>query len=166
MPISSSTVVLGRCIADMLGSIIGLAIMIVSGLLLGWKWNDGAGGFISAISLLLLLRFALLWVGIYVGLLVKGPESVAPIQILVWPIGFLSSIFVNPVTMPSWLGTIAEWNPLSATSAAIRMLFMNPGWQGDSWVTQHALTLSVIWPLVLIALFLPLSIRCFRQLQG
>ena len=42
------------------------------------------------------------------------------VQVLVWPIGFLSSAFVSPDTMPAWLGAIATWNPLSATATAIR----------------------------------------------
>ncbi len=81
LPMSASAVVLGRCIADVLNSIVGLALLI------------GAG-------LLLLLRFALLWVGIFFGLRARGPESVAAVQILVWPISFLSNVFVNPSTMP------------------------------------------------------------------
>ena len=80
-----------------------------------------------AFGLLLLLRFALLWVGIYLGLIAEGPESVAAVQILVWPIGFLSSAFVAPSTMPGWLGAIAEWNPLSATVDRVPGAVRQPG---------------------------------------
>ena len=165
MPISASAVVLGRCIADMLNSVVGLAIMIVAGLLLGWRWNDGLAAASSAIGLLLLLRFALLWIGIYIGLNAKGPESVVAVQILVWPIGFLSSVFVDPSTMPSWLGAIAQWNPLSVTASATRQLFMNPGWQGDSWIVQNAVLMAIVLPLLIIAMFLPLSVRKYRRLS-
>ena len=58
------------------------------------------------------------------------------VQILVWPLGFLSNAFSDPGSMPGWLGTIAEWNPLSATVAATRELFGNPGWESDSWVAD------------------------------
>src|SRR5579863_3567230 len=138
LPMSASAVVLGRCIADMLNSIVGLATLIGTGLLLGWRWHAGLDAVLAAVGLLLLLRFALLWVGIFFGLLAKGPESVASVQILVWPISFLSNVFVNPSTMPSWLGAIAQWNPLSATTSAIRQLFLNPGWQANAWVSEHA----------------------------
>jgi ABC-2 type transport system permease protein len=165
MPMSSSAVVLGRCIADMLNSIVGLAIMIAAGLLLGWRWHGSLGSALAAIGLLLLLRFALLWVGIFIGLNAKGPETVASVQILEWPVGFLSNVFVDPSTMPSWLGTIAQRNPLSATSSAIRELFLNPGWQGGSWVSENSLLIAITWSVLLTAIFLPLSVRKYRGLS-
>jgi hypothetical protein len=67
--------------------------------------------------------------------------------------------------MPGWLGAIAAWNPLSATVAASRALFGNPGWGGESWPAQHALLLAVVWPLLLIVIFFPLSVRAFRRLS-
>jgi ABC-2 type transport system permease protein len=139
--------------------------MIAAGLLLGWRWHAGLDAALAAVGLLLLLRFALLWVGIFMGLIAKGPESVAAVQILVWPISFLSNVFVDPATMPSWLGTIAQWNPLSVTASATRALFMNPGWQGSSWVSENAWLLAIVWPVLLIAIFLPLSVRKYRRLS-
>ncbi|MER5646903.1 ABC transporter permease [Streptosporangium sp. NPDC002524] len=166
MPMSASAVVMGRGIADMLNSAVGLAVMIVTGLLLGWRAGGGPSAALTAVGLLLLLRFALLWVGIFVGLVAGGPEVVTSVQIFVWPVGFLSSVFVDPATMPGWLGAIAEWNPLSATATAARQLFGNPGWGGESWVAQNAVLMAVAWPLLLIAVFLPLSTRTFRRLGG
>lgn len=164
MPMSSSAVVLGRCWADLLNSAAGLAVIIGAGLLVGWRAHGSAGATLGAVGLLLLLRFALLWVGIYLGLVVRGPEAVGVVQILVWPVGFLAGTFVAPATMPGWLGTIAEWNPLSSTSAAARELFGNPGWSGDSWIAQHPVLMAVVWPVVLVAVFFPLSVRRYRRL--
>ncbi|MFF3439617.1 ABC transporter permease [Streptosporangium sp. NPDC002721] len=166
MPMSASAVVMGRGAADMLNSVVGLAVMIVTGLLLGWRAGGGLSPALAAVGLLLLLRFALLWVGIFAGLVAGGPEAVTSVQILVWPVGFLSSVFVDPATMPGWLGAIAEWNPLSATATAARRLFENPGWGGDSWAAQNATLMALVWPLLLIAVFLPLSTRTFRRLGG
>jgi ABC-2 type transport system permease protein len=149
----------------MLNSIVGLAIMIGVGLLLGWRWHAGLDAALVAVGLLLLLRFALLWVGIFLGLTAKGPESVAAVQILVWPFSFLSNVFVDPATMPAWLGAIAQWNPLSATVLATRELFLNPGWQGEPWIAENALLLAVVWPALLVAIFLPLSARKYRRLS-
>jgi ABC-2 type transport system permease protein len=165
LPISAAAVVLGRCIADMLNSIVGLAILVVAGLLLGWRWHAGLNAALAAIGLLLLLRFALLWMGIFVGLIAKGPESVTTVQILVWPISFLSNVFVDPSTMPAWLGMIAQWNPLSATASATRALFMNPGWQGSSWIAENAVLMAIVWPAWLTAIFLPLTVRKYRRLS-
>jgi ABC-type multidrug transport system permease subunit len=87
------------------------------------------------------------------------------LQILVWPLGFFSSAFASPESMPGWLGAIAEWNPLSATAAAARELFGNPGVGGESWVAQHAIPMAVVWPLVLVAVFFPLSVRAYARLS-
>jgi ABC-2 type transport system permease protein len=123
-------------------------------------------GALTAVPLLLMLRFALLWVGIFVGLIAPGPETVVAVQILVWPISMLSNIFVDPATMPGWLGALASWNPLSATATATRELFGNPTWASASWVNEHALLLSVIWPVAITAVFAPLAVRAYRRLGG
>ncbi|WP_144119224.1 ABC transporter permease [Catellatospora sichuanensis] len=159
LPIHSASVVLGRCLADLMNSAVGLVVLVGAAAALGWRWQEGLGRALAAFGLLLLLRFALLWVGIFLGLVVKGPESVTMVQILVWPVGFLSGVFVDPATMPTWLGTIAQWNPLSATAAASRELFGNPG-----LIPDHAMLLAVLWPLLLTAIFLPLSVHRYRRL--
>jgi ABC-2 type transport system permease protein len=164
MPMAPSAVVAGRSLADMLNSGLGLAVMLACGLLVGWRWHGSLGAAALAVGLLLLLRFALLWVGVYLGLAAKSPEAVAAVQILVWPLAFFSNAFVAPATMPGWLGTVAEWNPLSATAAATRELFGNPGWGGDSWAAEHALAMAVAWPLVLLVVFVPLSVRRYQRL--
>lgn len=164
MPMSPSAVVLGRCLADLLNTVVGLAVLIVTGLLLGWRWHNGAASALAAVGLLLLLRFALLWVGIFLGLLAKSPESLMPVQILIWPVGFLSNVFVQPASMPSWLTFLADWNPLSSTAAAARSLFGNPGWADDSWLAQQSVLMAVLWPLLLVCIFLPLSVRAYARL--
>ncbi|HSA53847.1 MAG TPA: ABC transporter permease [Yinghuangia sp.] len=165
MPIAPSAVVAGRCAADLLNSVAALAVMVVCGRLVGWSWHDGVARALAAFALLLALRFALLWVGIALGLTAKGPESLVAIQVLVWPIGFLSNTFASPESMPGWLGAIAEWNPLSATVAATRELFGNPGWGGDSFAARHAIELAVAWPVLITAVFFPLAVRRFARLN-
>jgi ABC-type multidrug transport system permease subunit len=165
IPMSAGAVVAGRCIADMLSSVLGLAVILVAGLAVGWRWHDAASKLALGLVLLLLLRFALLWLGIYLGLIVKGPEAVVGIQILVWPLGFLSSIFVAPSTMPAWLGTTAQWNPLSATATATRHLFGNPSVTGHSWIAVHAILMAVVWPVLIAGLFVPLAVHRYRHLD-
>jgi ABC-type multidrug transport system permease subunit len=160
-----SAVVGGRAIADMLSSALGLAVLLVCGLLVGWGWHGSAADAMAAVGLLLLLRFAFVWVGIYLGLVVRNPEAVVAVQILVWPIGFLSNAIAPTATMPGWLGTLAEWNPVSATASATRELFGNPGWGGVSWADQHALFLAVAWPLLILAVFVPLAVRRWQRLS-
>ena len=163
MPMSPSAVVVGRVAADMIHSVAGLAVMAACGVLIGWRVEDGAAKALAGFGLLLLLRFALIWMGVHLGLTARGPESVAAVQILVWPIGFLSSALIAPSTMPGWLGAIAEWNPMSATVTACRELFGSPV-AGDSWAVQHSLLLALVWPLVIAAVFVPLSVRRYRAM--
>jgi ABC-2 type transport system permease protein len=165
MPMAPSAVVLGRSIADMMGSALGLSVMVACGLVVGWRWHESIGQTLLAVGLLLLLRFSLLWVGIYRGLMVKSQEAVAAVQILVWPVLFLSNTFVAPETMPGWLGAISEWNPLSATVAATRELFGNPGWGGETWISRNVSLMAVLWPIVIFAVFFPLSVRRYRRLS-
>jgi ABC-2 type transport system permease protein len=165
LPMSSGAVVLGRCIADMLDSLVTLIVLVAAGLALGWRWHGTFLEALAAFALLLLLRFALLWVGIFIGLSIKNAQSVATVQVLIWPVGFLSSAFVATSTMPNWLGAIAQWNPISSTATAARSLFDNPDAAASSWIGDHALVAAVIWPVVLIAVFLPLAASRFRHLS-
>jgi ABC-2 type transport system permease protein len=165
MPMAPSAVVVGRGIADLLNSALGLAVMVACGLLVGWQWHRGSALALAAVGLLLLLRFGLLWVGVYLGLASRSPETLVAVQILVWPLGFLSNVFAAPATMPGWLATIAEWNPLSATASATRELFGNPGVGGESWAAQHAVLMAIVWPVLLLAVFFPLSVRRYRRLS-
>ena len=93
-------------------------------------------------------------------------ESVGAVQILVWPLSFLSNLFVDPATMPAWLGAIASVNPLSATASATRELFGNPGWDDGSALAEHALALAVGWPVAISVVFAPLAVRAYRRLGG
>jgi ABC transporter DrrB family efflux protein len=164
MPIAPSAVVVGRAAADMAFSLAVLAVLVACGLAVGWESHGSAGDVLLAVALLLLLRFAFVWVGIYLGLLARSPQTVVAVQILVWPIGFLSGAFVAPESMPGWLGTLAAWNPLTSTTEAVRDLLGNPGWGGTSWVAEHAGLMAVLWPLALVAVFLPLSVHRYRRL--
>jgi ABC transporter DrrB family efflux protein len=164
LPMAPSAVLVGRSTADMLNSVIGLAAILCCGLVVGWRPHGSVAETVVAIALLLLLRFALLWIGIYLGLVIKTPTVVPLVQTLEFPLGFLSNAFVASSTMPAWLGTAADWNPLSSTVAATRELFGNPGASGDSWITWHATLMAVVWPLVLLAIFAPLSVRRYRRL--
>lgn len=163
MPMAASAVVLGRSVTDMIYSTVGLAIMIGAGLVLGWRWHGTIGATLAAFGLLLLLRFAMLWLGIFLGLIIPGPSAVNAVWTLLFPLTMVSAAFAPTETMPAWLGFVAEWNPLSATIYATRDLFGNPGVGGASWVSQNATLLAVVWPVLLVAIFLPLSVHRYRH---
>nr|WP_092530354.1 ABC transporter permease [Amycolatopsis arida] len=165
MPIAPSAVVTGRCAADMLRAAADLAALVGCGLLVGWRAHGGLGAILAAIGLLLLLRFALIWVGIYLGLRLRTPESVSVLIPLVLPVSMIANAFVAPALMPAWLGFVADLNPTSATVAATRELFGNPAVAGETWFARHSLLLAVLWPVVLVAVFFPLSVRRYRNLS-
>ncbi|MGW0759915.1 ABC transporter permease [Streptomyces sp. NPDC002814] len=159
MPMTNGAVLVGRSTADMFQSALSLAVMIGVGYALGWRANGSVGGFLGAVGLLLLFRFAMLWIGIHLAMVAGKPEMVQAVQILIWPVGFLSNAFATPDSMPDWLGTVVEWNPMSQTATAVRDLFGGPGGEpGHVWA-------AVVWPLVLLAVFFPLAVRRFGRLS-
>lgn len=164
LPISSGSVALGRAIADLANSALSLAVLIVGALVIGWRPETDAARFALAVVLLIWLRFALLWLGIYLGLTFRGTGATTAVQVLVWPIGFLSTVFVSAETMPAWLAPIAEWNPISATAVAARELFGNPTGVSGGWLADYAVLAATVWPLVITAAFLPLSALAYRRL--
>ncbi|WP_236567736.1 MULTISPECIES: ABC transporter permease [unclassified Nocardiopsis] len=164
MPMAPSAVLVGRGVADVLESAVSLGVMLLAGLAIGWRWHGSLPAVLSAVGLLLLLRLAMLWCGIWLGLVVGRPELVMAVQILVWPFAFTSGVFAPPESMPGWLGALAEWNPLSATASAVRALFGNPGAVSASWPAENALPLAVLWPLLLLAVAFPLAAARFRRL--
>ncbi|MBQ1107274.1 ABC transporter permease [Streptomyces anulatus] len=165
MPMVPGAVLVGRSAADMLQSTAALAVMTGVGYAVGWRWHHGAAAALGAFGLLLLLRFAMLWVGILLAMVAGRPEMVSAVQILVWPVGFLSNVFAAPESMPGWLGAVVEWNPMSATATAVRELFGNPGGATGSWAAEHAGLLAVLWPVAIIAVFFPLAVAKFARLS-
>lgn len=166
LPMTSAAVIAGRAAADMLDSAAALAVLTGCGFAVGWHPHRGAAHAIAALGLLLLLRFAFLWIGVYLGLrFYPNPEAVSAVRTLEFPIGFLGNPFVAASTMPAWLGAIALWNPLSSTVTAARQLFGNPTGENSSWITSHAITMAVAWPLLLIAVFFALSLHRYQRLS-
>ncbi|CAN5501271.1 ABC transporter permease [soil metagenome] len=165
LPMAQSAVVVGRSTADMFNSATGLIVMIGCALVVGWRWHNGFDNVLLAVGLLLLLRFAFLWIGICIGLVVKSPDTLGAVWGLLFPVTMLTNAFVAPELMPDWLGVISEWNPISSTVSATRELFGNPGASmADSWITDNAMMMAVVWPLLIVAITLPLAVRRYQGL--
>ncbi|MFD5162505.1 ABC transporter permease [Streptomyces hawaiiensis] len=163
MPMASSAVVAGRGVTDIIVACAELAIMMLTALAMGWRPDSGVG-FLGAFGLLLWLRFSLIWIGVWLGLIVPNPEAAGGLFAVAFPFTMISSIFVAPQLMPDWLGWVAAWNPISSTAAATRELFGTPA-TGDSWIEQHALLMAGVWPVILTVIFLPLAVRRFKKLS-
>lgn len=165
LPISRGSVLLGRVFADMLATMAELAVVTGAGLLLGWRPEGSIGEIALAFALLLWLRFGLLWAGVWIGLKAGTPEAATTAQLAIWPVAFLSTVFVDPRTMPAWLGVIAEWNPLSASTSAVRELTSGRDAAGLTIAADHAVLLGVAWPLLMTLTFVPLAINAYRRLS-
>lgn len=165
MPMARGAVLTGRALADAMTSIVDLTLLLTMGLLIGWRPGGTVAETLLATALLLWLRFACTWLGILLGLHIRTPETAMRAFTLVLPLAMLSNAFVSPELMPSWLGTIADWNPLSSTVLATRALFDNPGVGSGSWITENALLMAVLWPALIIALAAPLALRTYRHLS-
>jgi len=166
LPISRSSVLVGRSISSLIHSSIGIAVMGVTGLLIGWRIREGFFSAILALALLLLFGFAMIWLGIWVGSLMRTVEAVQGFMFTVmFPLTFVANTFAPTEHMPSWLRFIAEWNPVSALTQALRDLWGNTANvpSDAAWPLQNAVLASIVWSVLLTAIFAPLALRAFRQ---
>ncbi|MET7369023.1 ABC transporter permease [Streptomyces sp. NPDC005566] len=165
MPMAPSAVSAGRGVADLVVACAELTILALTALAIGWRAGGSPWEAVGAFGLLLLLRFSLIWVGVWLGLLVPDAESAGGLYAIAFPVTMISSALVAPSLMPGWLGTVAAWNPVSSTVTASRELFGNPVASGGTWVEEHALLMAMVWPLVITLVFLPLAVRRFQRLS-
>ncbi|MCX5410469.1 ABC transporter permease [Streptomyces sp. NBC_00059] len=165
LPMARGAVLTGRTLADLVQTTITVIVLAIVALLVGWRTHTNAGEVLGAFALLLLLGYSFSWIGALIGLSVRTPEA-ATSGGLIWlfPVTFISNAFVPTENMASWLQPIAEWNPFSATVQACRELFGNPGVSpSDAWPMQHPVWASVIWSVVIIAVFRTLAVRKYRK---
>ncbi len=167
LPMARSAVLSGRTFADILYNAGILIVLMLTGLAVGWRVTNGVYDFMAAIALLLFFTYAMAWIGVYLGLVVPTVEVAQQLGFLIiFPVTFLSNAFVPTETLPAALQPIADWNPVSALAGATRELFGNPNpYASGSWPGEHAILLSVIWTVVLLAIFMPLAIRKYRAID-
>nr|WP_199432032.1 ABC transporter permease [Qaidamihabitans albus] len=164
MPMARSAVPFGQTAADLVVAAGSLLVMAACGLLFGWRAHNGVAATLGAFGLLLLLQYAVSWVGVFLGSMVKNEETAARLGPLVMPVTMISNVFVPTAGMPDVLRTIADWNPVSAATVACRQLFGNPGLPtGElAWPLANPVLATVGWSVLLLAIFIPLSVRRFR----
>ena len=167
LPMSRSAVVAGRTASDVIYNLISLTIMSLSGLLVGWRIRGSVGDAIMGFVLLLLFAYAFSWVMAFVGLLVPSPEVINNASFMViFPLTFIANTFVPSENLPTALRHFAEWNPVSAVTQAVRELFGNiPAGNPDPtvWPLQNPVLYTLIWVVILVAVFAPLSVRQYNR---
>jgi ABC-2 type transport system permease protein len=167
MPMARSAVPFGQVGGDIIIGMAGMVILVGCGFAVGWRIHHGLLSALAAFGLLLLLRYALSWAGVFLGLLVKNEGTADQMLPLIFPVSMLSNSFVPTAGMPVWLRTVSDWNPVSALVAACRGLFGNPGIPSGhvALPLQHPVAATLLWSAALLAIFVPLSVHRYRTLN-
>jgi ABC-2 type transport system permease protein len=166
LPMSRSGVLVGRTGSDIVYNSISIFVMTITGLIVGWRIHTGvleaAGGFL----ILLIFAYAVSWIMAYVGLKVSSVEVVQNASFMfIFPLTFVANTFVVQTALPGPLRTFAEWNPVSAVAQATREAFGNTGTlpEPDVWSLAHPVAYTFIWVAIILAIFIPLSVRQYRK---
>ena len=167
LPMSRSAVVLGRTASDVIYNLLTLTIMALTGLIVGWRIHTGFLDALLGFALLLLFAYSISWVMAWIGLLVPSVEVLNNATFMViFPITFIANTFVPSENLPTVLRVFAEWNPVSALTQATRELFGNlPSGTPEpaTWPLQNPVVYSLIWAVVIIGVFAPVSIRRYKR---
>lgn len=166
LPIHRASILVARSVSSLIHSSIGITVMALTGLVVGWRIHNGFWSAVLAFGLLLGFGFAMIWAGILVGSLMRSVEAVQGLMFTVtFPITFLANTFAPTENMPTVLRVIAEWNPISALVQAIRELWGNglPAPADAAWPLQHAVPVTIAWCVLLTAVLAPLAVRAFRH---
>jgi ABC transporter DrrB family efflux protein len=160
LPMWGPAVLSGRILADVGTNVVQLVVMFAVGLAAGFRFHTDLPEIVAGIALLLLFGYAFSWVFAFIGLTASSPEaSNAYGFTILFPVTFVSSAFVPPETMPSWLEPVAEHNPFTTMVDAARALFVDTPAGNDVW-------LAIVWALVITVVFGALSIWRYRRAVG
>ena len=170
LPMSPAAVLVGRTTSDVVYNVLSLIIMALTGLAVGWRIREGFLDALLGFGLLLLFAYAVSWVMAWVGLMVPSVEVINNASfIVIMPLTFVSNAFVPLESFSGFLRTLVEWNPVSALTQASRELFGNVDPRipaPDAWPQENAVLYTLIWVAIILAVFVPLSVRQYRLSAG
>jgi ABC transporter DrrB family efflux protein len=160
LPMARPAVLAGRTLADVVTNSLSVAILVVTGLIIGFSFHASAGEIALGFVLLVLFGYAFSWVFALLGLLVSSPESANSLGfIAVFPLTFISSAFVPVDSMPAGLRWFAEINPFTIVVDAMRALWVGAPAGNSVWG-------AFVWSIVIIVIFAPLAVWRYRQAAG
>lgn len=158
LPIWRPAILVGPLLAEAARYAMASAMVIVLGLILGFRPEGGVSGVLLSVAIILVFSFSLSWVWTALGLILRTPNSVMMVSFMVlFPLTFASNIFVDPTTMPSWLEAAVGFNPITVLVTAVRGLMAGTATVGQvGWVLMACAAF--------IVLFAPLTMyQFFRQ---
>jgi ABC transporter DrrB family efflux protein len=166
LPMWRPSVLIGRSLADLMTAAICIFMVAVTGLVVGWRPEGSVLATIGGFGVFLLFSYALSWACACLGIVSKGPESAQGVGLVIlFPLAIVSNALVPTQHMPAVLRFIANWNPVSAVTAACRQLFVNPNPSASIhvWPMQHPIVASLLWSVGLLAIFAPLATSLYRR---
>jgi ABC-type polysaccharide/polyol phosphate export permease len=170
LPMWKPAILVARSVTDLLTAVMCTFFVCVTGLLVGWRPEGNVGSTIAGFAIFLLFSYSLSWGCACLGIVSKGVESAQGVGLVIlFPLAVVSNALVPTERMPAVLRAVADWNPISAVTAACRQLFANPNPSAtvSAWPMQHAVVTSLLWSLVLLAVFAPLAAHLFvRRTRG
>jgi ABC-2 type transport system permease protein len=166
LPMARSAVLAGRTGSDVFYNSTSILVMSITGLIVGWRIHTGPLQAIGGYLLLLLFAYAVSWIMAFVGLKVSSLEVFQNASFMfIMPVTFIANTFVRAELLPGPLQTFAEWNPVSSVAQAVREAFGNVGSTPppDVWSLQNPVAYTLIWVGIILAIFIPLSVRQYRK---
>ncbi|HTX68464.1 MAG TPA: ABC transporter permease [Thermoleophilia bacterium] len=166
LPMFQTAILIGRSASDLLAAVLGGAVVLATGLAIGWRPDATTLSVAAGVGIVVLFAYAMTWVNTCVALGVKGPEAAQGVVfVFLFPLAFVSNVFAPTQGMPSWLATVADWNPVSAVTSACRDLFgaANPSASVQVWPMQHPVEAALLWSVGLLAVCIPLAGHLYRR---
>jgi ABC-2 type transport system permease protein len=160
LPMARSAVLAGRTLSDIVTNALSMAILVLTGVIIGFSFHTTVLDAFAGVLLLLVFGYAFSWFFAFVGLLTSTPESANSIAfIAVFPLTFISSAFVPVSTMPAVLKAFANVNPFTIVVDAMRHLWLGQPAHNSVWG-------AFVWSLVIIAVFAPVAVWRYRRAVG
>jgi ABC-2 type transport system permease protein len=157
LPMYSSAMLLGRTVSDVVRNALSFAVMMIVAFIVGFRFEGSLWAAVAATLLLFLFAYAFSWIQAYTGLVAGSAEAVNSIAFLwMFLATFISSAFVSPESMPSWLQPIADHNPVTKVTDAARALYNGRAVGNDAWI-------ALLWAVGITVVFATLSIRKYRS---
>jgi ABC-2 type transport system permease protein len=163
MPISRLSIITGQVMGQFCEQILGMVIVVAFGLLLGWSPHLTFGHGVELFALMVLGMFAFTWLGVLMGMLVRSPDAMQGMGfIIIFPLSFMAGTFVPISGMDAVPRAIAEWDPISALVASVRLLTQGVH-SGGSWQLDHPTIAMALWCLLILGIAMPLALHRFNR---